>query len=650
MIRINDTMVTKLLAGDCENISGVMVEGGELKVSGEFEESFDIRLSDPHLDIREIFIEANIDEDKDSIVSMSHISLKKFSVTKLHYGSTEKRFRVNITNISTLNSVSLYNINVPIVFNVENADIGKFSLEQMILDYIKMDNFNVSSIILEHITGVGTERRIELLGVRTVLNKGDRTTKIEFKDLKNISAIVLKGRKTHGRNITPAFETLNIIDVDAKSITVSGFHIKEFHIECNESPIDKLILTDVEVDTLYITKNAVKTLVIENSRIGKLFINSEEIESISLRNIDIALGNSNSRNDKNILLDLKDAYVELKPYQNEMRIGMFSMDSKLEIDSLQCKGDLIFRPRKNFSEVVLTNLRAHNIRLSRPEDAVDTPYIRRLKIQGDLYSGNTTEILGDMEVENLNIGELVIFNVEVGNLRFVGSNHNSIFEKFLMKKVNIRDNFEIINYDICPKNNSNKGFEASKVYAGGDIVLKTKNKIGLSDTTPAWIRTSIYGLARRNYDANGNPEKADKYFVLEMRSRRENNRKKSRNSDSIWKKITGELAYWGERIFIDTFSEYGTNWKRTFALWFVMWLLGSIIYAVYDLLGLLSSVPVHSILGYMYISISALVTSDPYVEFSSALATWTYALEMGLGIYIWTQLLALFSRQFMRGT
>ncbi|CAD5245185.1 hypothetical protein [Thermococcus camini] len=659
MIEITDKKVTQLLRGDFEDISEVRVENGELKISGELEDSFKLTLSDSHPGIQGISIKATVEEDRDSVVSLSRIPLKEFFVSKLHYCSTERaKFQIGIANINTLDSVILYDINIPLVLNTEYTSIEKFHLENVEVDYIRMDNFNVHAFTLERVTGSGTERRIELLGIENILDNRARSTEIRLKEIKDITAIVLKAEGTSKQSTVPVLGSLTIEEVDAKSVIISGVHIRKFYLESNDLVIDKLILSNVEVDELYISKNGIRTLVIENGRIGRFNVKSKTIEKIYLKDVTGVNLRENQLESSSIILDLTSAYIELKVRNGQIKITELEMGSKLEINSLQCAGDLVFQPKKDIDAVILTDLHVYNVHLFGLENTESVPHIGQLKIQGDLYSGNTTKVQVDINIKDIDIGKLVMFNVDVGNnLQLMGSvnNYSSIFEGFRVERVNIGNDFKIVNYNICPKEDClNREVKVSKIYVGKDILFGTvdnagNERIGLPHNTPAWIRASMYRLARRNYDSNGNPEKADEYFVLEMRSRREDNRAKSRTSGSMWKKIMGELAYLGEKIFIDIFSEYGTNWKRTFGVWLGIWLIGAILYGIYDLFGLLSSESVHSIVGYMYISLSALVTSDPYVVFSTRFAIWTYAIEMGLGIYIWTQLLALFSRQFMRG-
>lgn len=155
------------------------------------------------------------------------------------------------------------------------------------------------------------------------------------------------------------------------------------------------------------------------------------------------------------------------------------------------------------------------------------------------------------------------------------------------------------------------------------------------------------------YEAKGNDEVSDKYFLAEMRAKRQSRVEAARKEGTL-EYLVARTVSGLEWFFVDLFSRYGTEWKQTFKMWGIILAVWAVFYGGLDAIGLLSINPTGGsvfdrVFNYSYISLSALVTSDPYVQFSSRVAIWVYAIEMGLGIYIWTQLLALFSRQFMRG-
>ncbi|ASA78336.1 hypothetical protein [Thermococcus sp. 5-4] len=663
MLKINDKIINKWLSGETRVPSYITLNEEEFTIREDLDDSFEVILSNPGISIKRVGI-AGVIIDNASSIKVSSTSVQEVSLVKILPASEDDiHLEIELEHVKLHRGLTLQDIEVNTILSVRRAKLGDTRLENVKLESIYINELEAESFILEGVAGpeniAKDTSRIEFQ------NLSGNIERIRFKNVRNFSRIVLSGG--YKSNNKPTVKDLEIQNVSVEGISIMGVYIKKFEVNnSSKVGIGELNLSNVEIDELKITGGSMTALHIENSKIDKLLIDVDDIEMISFVNVIVA--HTNKVNTKNVT-------VTLTARQNEMKLGMLGLgvDIKtsnfnnertkkegplmcdLRVNSLQGNGDLIIQPKTDFDNVILENLQVRNIKIYCPKNTIN--HIEQFKLSGDIYSGNITEVFADLKIENIDFGRFVLSNVEVGNkLQIHSSARNVIRDKFSMKKVTVGDDLELLNYDICPgKDAPPEGnmrgdvFEMLKVYIGGDVILEVDGNFGLSSRTPAWIRKIIYGVARRNYDANGNPEKADKYFVLEMRSRREDNRWKSRNSKSIRKKITGELGYWGEIILIDIFSEYGTNWKRTFGVWLGIWLMGAILYGIYDLFGLLSSESVHSIVGYMYISLSALVTSDPSVRFSTGFAIWTYAIEMGIGIYIWTQLLALFSRQFMRG-
>jgi len=662
MLKINDKIINKWLLGETRVPSYITLNEEELTIGEDLDDSFEVILSNPRISIKRVEI-GGVIIDNASSIKVSSTSVQEVSLVKILPASEDDiHLEIELEHVKLHRGLTLQDIEVDTILSVRRAKLKDTRLENVKLESVHVNELEAESFILEGVEGpeniAKDTSRIEFQ------NLSGNIEKIRFKNVRNFSRIVISGGDKSNK---PTVKDLEIQNVSVDGISIMGVYIKK--LEVNNSSkvgIGELNLSSVEIDELKITGGRMTALHIENSKIDKLSIDVDDIEVISFANVIVA--HTNKVNTKNVT-------VTLTAHQNEMKLGMLGLGVEiktssfnnektkkegplmcdLRVDSLQGNGDLIIQPKTDFDNVILENLRVRNIKIHCPKNTIN--HIEKFKLTGDIYSGNVTEVFADLKIKNIDFGRFVLSNVKVGNkLQIHSSARNTIRDKFSMKKVTVGDDLELLNYDICPgKDEPPEGntrgdvFEMSKVHIGGDVTLEVDGNFGLSSRTPAWIRKIIYGVARHNYDAKGNPEKADKYFVLEMRSRREDNRWSSRNSKSIRKKITGELGYWGEIIFIDIFSEYGTNWKRTFGVWLGIWLIGAILYGIYDLFGMLSSESVHSVVGYMYISLSALVTSDPYVGFSTRLAIWTYALEMGLGIYIWTQLLALFSRQFMRG-
>lgn len=164
-----------------------------------------------------------------------------------------------------------------------------------------------------------------------------------------------------------------------------------------------------------------------------------------------------------------------------------------------------------------------------------------------------------------------------------------------------------------------------------------------------------YRKAKILHEELGDREKADFYFVKEMRACRE---KKLHDSYKYCNPFHQIKLYLNhpfillERIFIDGIFKFGTNWKNVIVSWFILLIISAILFWHFILVESVGPVGHSNSSGFvenLYFSIQTITTLS-YGDFQPkpGFAWFVSGIVAIFGTFIWAAFITIFARKYMR--
>ena len=154
----------------------------------------------------------------------------------------------------------------------------------------------------------------------------------------------------------------------------------------------------------------------------------------------------------------------------------------------------------------------------------------------------------------------------------------------------------------------------------------------------------FYRLARISWEKNGDFDRADEYYYLEMVARRKNRRLgRSRGFHSLL--VKGETLF--EWLFADLTCKYGTDWKRPILIWLaaVNVFFPVLFLATESVRGLSGSL---GLLDYEYFSVVTATTLGYGDYHPIGIGRVIASVEALFGMFMWAVFLTVFARKYMR--
>lgn len=185
----------------------------------------------------------------------------------------------------------------------------------------------------------------------------------------------------------------------------------------------------------------------------------------------------------------------------------------------------------------------------------------------------------------------------------------------------------------------NVGFRGVKVEGTIDVCNGAQFRLASAEAEACRVE-------RLFYEREGDRGRADRLFVREMRARR---RAWIENAQGKLRKMLAHVGVFLEWLLVDLTCEYGTNWRRPVALWFLLVLVAfPLLYYIVQVLGLGSVVGSTTFLDLVYFSIVTATTLGYGDLHPEGVIKAAASLEAVFGTFMWAVFLTVYARKYMR--
>ncbi len=235
---------------------------------------------------------------------------------------------------------------------------------------------------------------------------------------------------------------------------------------------------------------------------------------------------------------------------------------------------------------------------------------------------------GNLVLENLNIfGHAEILGSWLRNPEFV---HTRVMGNLIFRKVSFHGDFAW----------------NSTVLPNIPVELNVEGFVEVEECKFKSHRAAevLYRLARISWERNGDFDRADDYYYLEMVAKR-NSRLSGRRKGV--KRLLLRLEELFEWLFADLTCKYGTDWKRPILIWLAaVNVFFPILYLLTESVEGLSSTM--GILDYEYFSIVTATTLGYGDYHPIGMGRVIASVEALFGMFMWAVFLTVFARKYMR--